>query len=487
MDETAGPPPRRRETGRRDYIVMMTGRHAGATYLAESSMIVGRHAECDIVLHDSSASRRHVSIQKIDAGLVLQDLDSSNGTYLNGTRVSSADLSNGDRIQIGSTVLKVFSEDELEARLRNSQKMESLGRLASGAAHDFNNILSVVTASASLIKELSVSSETRALANSILDASENAAKITRQMLSIARRTDFKRQAFDLRQLVTGLETAFHQRTRGRIELSIDLQPNLWVLADYGQLEHVALNLFGNAVDSIDKGGGGVQVRAESVKLGAEQAAELDLQPGVHVHLTVTDTGSGMDDLTLRRAVEPYFTTKAESFGAGLGLPVTQGIVEGHDGAFVLRSRPGEGTVAEVWLPQVEPSGAHPEPSPAGSETTGRAKRERLALIVDENLQVRRAVSEMLGFLGYRSICASRQDEADAHASEHDFDLAVVDVQGRNGGEFAAAREMRRRNPSLKIVTCSTCYDGAIPDDFKGSFLRKPFELSALSTMVGRFD
>ncbi|MEM6733237.1 MAG: FHA domain-containing protein, partial [Myxococcota bacterium] len=220
---------------RRDYIVMMTGSHAGASFELEGSLTVGRSADCEIVLLDASTSRRHCSIRRTSKGLVLNDLGSSNGTYLNGKRVNESVLENGDRVQIGSTILKVFSEDGLEVRLRHAQKMESLGRLASGAAHDFNNILAVVSASASLISEMSDRPEIKDLAKNILDASDNAAKITRQMLGIARRTDFKRQTFELRRLIKGLETVFRQRTRTTHKLEVDVAASLWVLADYGQL------------------------------------------------------------------------------------------------------------------------------------------------------------------------------------------------------------------------------------------------------------
>lgn len=484
-DETVESSTPATQSDRRDYIVMMTGSHAGASYEILDSLVVGRHTECDIVLLDASASRRHTAIRRTSRGLVLEDLGSSNGTFLNGKRVASSELNNGDRVQIGATILKVFSEDELEIRLRHAQKMESLGRLASGAAHDFNNILSVVTASASLIAEMTDRPELQSLADSILEAADNAAKITRQMLGIARRTEFKRQTFEVRRLVKGLEAVFHHRTRGTHQLSLEVKANVWLLADYGQLEQVLLNVFNNAVDAMSSPGT-IRVTVDDHELDMPRAADLHLRPGRYVRIEVEDSGAGMDEDTLQRALEPYFTTKAEGYGTGLGLPMAQGIVEAHDGALALRSTPGRGTTVSVWLPLAE--GRNRQDNLVAMETAPlrASSDDRLVLLVDDDDQVRRAIAEMLGFLGYRVVEARNGGEALSLARDNDFHLALVDIRLPFESGVDIAKALEQLYPELDILICSGCVDGDLPEELAESFLQKPFEIKTLATALARF-
>ncbi|MEO0813126.1 MAG: ATP-binding protein, partial [Myxococcota bacterium] len=438
----------------RDYLVMMTGAHTGASYEILDSAVIGRHAECDIVLLDASASRRHSMIRRTSVGLLLEDLQSSNGTYLNGKKVNRAPLTNGDRIQIGTTTLKVFSEDDLEVRLRHAQKMESLGRLASGAAHDFNNILAVVTASASLISEMSEREDLRKLAKNILDASDNAAKISRQMLGISRRSEFKRQTFEARRLIKGLEAVFQQRTRGSHELELEVERNLWLLADYGQLEQVLLNVFNNAVDALGARDGTVRVHADSQELDMTSAATLGVRPGRYARISVTDSGSGMDEATLERVLEPYFTTKDEGEGTGLGLPMAQGIVEAHDGSLAIQSSVNEGTTVELWLPLTEPRTE--VDNSVGLETAPLRTRggNRLVLLVDNDESVRRAISEMLGFLGYRVVEAAGGAHALELARKTEFDIALLDVHLAFESGSEIARALKKLYPKLNVLMCS---------------------------------
>lgn len=474
------------ETGQRDYIVMMTGSHAGASYPVTDALVIGRNSDCDIVILDHSASRRHTSVRRTEAGLRVEDLHSSNGTYLNGKRIREAELRDGDRIQIGSTILKVFSEDDLEIRLRHAQKLESLGRLASGAAHDFNNILSVVAASASLIKEMSASTrELKDLATNILQASDDAARITRQMLSIARRTEFERRPFDLRRLAKGLEAVFRQRARNELEVKVDVPINLWVLGDYGQLEQVILNLFNNAADSIRGYGGLVSVAAQRETLSVEEAAERHLRPGDYVRLSISDNGSGMDQETLSRAVEPYFTTKGEGYGTGLGLSIAQGIVEAHDGSLLLESRIGDGTTATVWLPQSEPKNEYDSDIGFDTAPLVGTNHNRLVLVVDDDPNVRRAIADMLGFLGARVVEASNGGEALGLAVAQSFDLALIDVRMPYESGFDIARAIKLKAPHIEIMMCSGCTDGEIPPEFQDRFLHKPFELTTLAAALTR--
>lgn len=472
---------------RRNYLVMMTGPHAGASYELEGAITIGRHPRCDVVLLDASASRRHTAIRRSGEALLLDDLGSSNGTFVNGKRVHQCPLEDGDRVQIGSSQLKVFSDDDLEVRLRHAQKMESLGRLASGAAHDFNNILSVVTASASLISEKSDSLELKQLARSILDASEHAATITRQMLGMARRSEFHRQSFELRRLVKGLETTLRQRVNDDIELSVDVDSDLWLLADYGQLEQVVLNLFNNAVDSITQAGV-ISLRADATKLDMDEAADLHLRPGDYIRLVLTDSGCGMDEETLKRSLEPYFTTKAIGYGTGLGLPMARGIVEAHEGAISLNSDAGAGTRVSIWLPHSAAQTLYIDQDAATSPTVTQSLEPRTVLLVDSDAEVRLAVGEMLSFLGCRVVEASDEGEAMQRLEEIEAEtptLAIVDVRLSQGSGYDIAESLQKRRPLLDVVLCSSGLEGEVPNRFAERFLRKPFELGALAAMLMR--
>ncbi|MEL6547924.1 MAG: ATP-binding protein, partial [Myxococcota bacterium] len=355
------------------------------------------------------------------------------------------------------------------------------------AAHDFNNILAVVTASASLISEMSEREDLRKLAKNILDASDNAAKISRQMLGISRRSEFKRQTFEARRLIKGLEAVFQQRTRGSHELELEVERNLWLLADYGQLEQVLLNVFNNAVDALGARDGTVRVHADSQELDMTSAATLGVRPGRYARISVTDSGSGMDEATLERVLEPYFTTKDEGEGTGLGLPMAQGIVEAHDGSLAIQSSVNEGTTVELWLPLTEPRTE--VDNSVGLETAPLRTRggNRLVLLVDNDESVRRAISEMLGFLGYRVVEAAGGAHALELARKTEFDIALLDVHLAFESGSEIARALKKLYPKLNVLMCSGGLDGEESDSPGDWVIRKPFEITTLAAALARFS
>jgi signal transduction histidine kinase len=247
-------------------------------------------------------------------------------------------------------------QDEVRCReastleqLYQSQKMESLGKLTGGIAHDFNNLLSVIVGNLSMIHECTIDREIQNLSRGAMHAARSAVSLTRRLLGFARKQVFERKPVDLLDLVEGMRALLMRTIKADVELTVSADADLWpAMVDSNQLELVILNLAINARDAMPNGG------ALSITLtNAEVAANAigGLVPGRYVVLTVSDTGVGMDEATLARATEPFFTTKEPGRGTGLGLAMMQAIVTQCGGATQLRSELGRGTQITLWLPR----------------------------------------------------------------------------------------------------------------------------------------
>src|SRR3954471_11431487 len=286
-----------------------------------------------------------------------------------------------------------------------SQKMEAVGRLTGGVAHDFNNLLMAVLGSLELMrKRLPDDPKLLALLENAVQGAQRGTILTKRMLAFARRQELQKEAVDIPHLVRGI-TDLLQRSLGPsilIETHFPLVSKA-VLADANQLEMILLNLAVNARDAMPDGGRVVIATREEV-LRAGDGSRLN--PGAYICLTVSDTGTGMDETTLRRAMEPFFTTKGLGKGTGLGLSMVQGVAEQSGGWFTLRSRQGEGTTAELWLPVAEgqaPAIARSERSP-GDTVPDRPSLTVIA--VDDDELVLTNTIAMLDDLGHEAIAAT---------------------------------------------------------------------------------
>jgi PAS domain S-box-containing protein len=245
-----------------------------------------------------------------------------------------------------------------EEQLRHAQKMEAVGRLAGGVAHDFNNLITAIRGHAQFILEdLPPTHASRADADEIKRSADRAATLTRQLLTFSRRQPVQAVVLDVNEVITGMETLSRRLIREDIELSFTLEDGLWpVRADRGQLEQVLMNLLVNARDAID-GTGAIDVATRNVVVEEPYAAASPLARGEEcVQITVSDSGCGMDRATLARIFEPFFTTKAEGHGTGLGLATVYGIVRQSGGDVSVESEPGQGTTFRVRLPRVQSRG-----------------------------------------------------------------------------------------------------------------------------------
>jgi PAS domain S-box-containing protein len=347
----------------------------------------------------------------------------------------------------------ITNELGLEARLRQSQKMEALGSMAGGIAHDFNNILSGIFG----FSELSLSVEgnpaqTGEYLNEIMRAAERARDLTRQILMFSRQTTLEVKAVSLKHLVTEALKLIRASTPPTVDIRSALESDSIVMAGPTQIDQVIVNLCTNAVSALENGTGSIEVGLEDRDID-EGFARLhpDLHPGKHVLLRVSDSGRGIDPAILDRIFEPFFTTKPQGEGTGLGLSVVHGIVSRLNGAISVRSEPGTGTTFEILIPA-----AHVAESEVSREESAHVGGSERILLVDDELPIVRTVSTSLGSLGYAVSGFTDSTEALRAFAEDPggFDILVTDNLMPRMDGFTMARRMRERRRDIPIVLCS---------------------------------
>ncbi len=371
---------------------------------------------------------------------------------------------------------RIVETRELETQLRESQKMEAVGRLAAGVAHDFNNLLTAILGYSNLLlADLAPDDPRREEIEEIKVAGERAASLTEQLLTFGRKQTVHEEVLDLNAMLGGMGSLIRRLVGEDVDLVIELEPKLGpVEVDAGQIQQVILNLTINARDAMPDGGT-LTLRTSNLEVREGGAAgELALAPGSWVVLSVRDTGIGMDAETRSHIFEPFFTTKEWSAGTGLGLSTVYGILQQSRGCIAVESEPGRGSEFRAYLPSVEstvPVAPEPEtvlPPLQGSETV---------LIAEDESSVRRLASRTLQRLGYRVLVARSGIEALELERKHDgpIHLLVSDVvmPGMSGPELVG--RLTRLRPGLKTLLISGYAKGAKLDPHCGdAFLRKPF-------------
>ncbi len=418
--------------------------------------------------------------------------------------VTSADLSDDDLPTITAYANLVVAswrktrlvqelEDSLEqlrraqAQLVQSQKMEAIGRLAGGLAHDFNNILTAITGYTDLV----IASAPPALRedlNEIRQAAGRASALTRQLLAFSRKQVLQPKTIDLNTVVSGMDKMLRRLIPEDIEVSTVLASGLGnVRADPGQIEQVVLNLALNARDAMPDGGR-LTIETAAVELDESYArGRPGVTAGRYVLLAVTDTGVGMDARTQEHLFEPFFTTKSPGTGTGLGLSTVYGIVRQSDGHISVYSESGHGSTFKIYLPSLSAATAeeraeHEAPAPGGGSET--------ILVVEDEPVLRNLVRRLLGRSGYNVLVAADADEAieasDAHSSPIDLLLTDVVMPGRMNGRDLA-RLLSSRRPQMRVLYMSGYAENAIVHhgvlDPAVAFLPKPFNPSTLIAKV----
>jgi PAS domain S-box-containing protein len=372
-------------------------------------------------------------------------------------------------------------QEQLEAAreaLHQSQKMEAIGQLTGGVAHDFNNLLTVVLGSLELMrKRLPDDPKLVGLLENAIQGAQRGSLLTKRMLAFARRQELKPEAIKIPELVRGM-TDMLQRSLGpsiAIETRFPLVSKA-VLGDANQLEMVLLNLTVNARDAMPDGGQIVIATREEILRAGDGNR---LKPGAYICLTVRDTGAGMDEVTLRRAMEPFFTTKGPGKGTGLGLAMVHGVAAQSGGWFTLRSREGEGTIAELWLPVAE--GQTPAIGSERPANDAAVYQGSLVVVaVDDDRLVLTNTIAMLDDLGHTGIAALSGKEAlDILRRHGPVDVVITDYAMPRMTGLQLAEAIKKEWPELPVII-ATGFAEMEPDvEWSQPRLAKPFSEAEL--------
>jgi two-component system cell cycle sensor histidine kinase/response regulator CckA len=387
-------------------------------------------------------------------------------------------------------VLKDIGERRrLEEQLRQSQKMEAVGRLAGGIAHDFNNLLTVIAGRAQLIlSRLRPEEPIHRDATLVRTTADRAAVLTQQLLTFSRKQVLQPQVLNLNAVVTAMEPMLGRLIGEDIDLAVIPAESLGrVKADPGQIEQVIVNLVVNSRDAMPQGGR-LTVETADVELDAAYASRhFSVPPGPYVMLAVSDTGEGMDEQTRSRVLEPFFTTKGPGKGTGLGLATVYGIVKQSGGDIQLYSEPGRGTAFKIYLPRVAQVSAEVDDTTSPSAAVARG--DETVLLVEDEPEVRDLAREILEVSGYTVLQACDPLEAVVMAERHPgpIHLLLTDVIMPRQSGRALVERLRPLRPEMQVLYMSGYTNEAIvrhgvldPDTL---FIQKPFTPDALGHRV----
>lgn len=391
-------------------------------------------------------------------------------------------VAQGDQIAcIHAAVQEVTAWRRLESQLRQSQKMEAVGRLAGGVAHDFNNLLSVILSYAQIGLEDQQNPLREDLAE-ILQAARRGSRLTRQLLAFSRHQVLAPRVVDLNAVISDMDKMLRRLVGEDVEVSTQLTESLGpIFADPGQIEQIVLNLSVNARDAMPAGGR-LTIETRNTRIDEGFAASNGLTPGQYVQLRVTDTGIGMDSETQASVFEPFFTTKEEGKGTGLGLATVWGVVKQTGGHICLHSEPGVGTTFQVFLPRVESASdtfTFSMPAPQhfqGTETV---------LVVEDDEQLRTVAVMVLRKNGYRVLEAAHPVEAlrICESAPGAIDLLLTDVIMPRMSGIELAKRFRQHHPSAQVLYMSGYAQDSLvePDALNPdvNFLPKPITPNAL--------
>ncbi len=376
----------------------------------------------------------------------------------------------------------------LEGQLRHAQKMEAVGRLAAGVAHDFNNMLSPILGySEMIIEDLHATDPRHAHAAEIHRAAQRSRDLVRQLLAFSRKQVLEMKILDLGKLIHDFQRMLRRAIRENIEIHLHIDPEAGnIRGDVSQVEQVIMNLAVNAQDAMP-GGGILTIETARAELDRSYAeTHPGVAPGAHVMLAISDSGHGMDTETRDRVFEPFFTTKEKSRGTGLGLATVYGIVKQHGGNIYAYSEPGRGAIFKIFFPSVGQEA--PEGTAAETESGDLSGTETIMVVEDDEM-VLRMIRTVLAKKGYRVLGAAdgRQclEVLSAHPGEVDLLLTDVIMPDMNGRVLY--ERMSEAYPDVKVLFMSGYTDNVIAHhgilDAGVKFIPKPFSMNALAEKV----
>jgi PAS domain S-box-containing protein len=392
-------------------------------------------------------------------------------TLRDGSRLQALQYSRLIEINNGKYILTIIfdvtEKKEMESQLRQAQKMEAIGTLASGVAHDFNNILTIIVGNTELAMDKIPRQEPAyGKLERVLDASFRARDVVAQLLSLRPISHEEKIPLKINYIVK--ENL--KLLRATIPKSIDIRQNIaydsgLVLANPAHISQLIINLCTNAAHAMKETGGTLEVSLSNIETDANQPLEFrSLPAGRYVKLTVADTGAGIEPKIINRIFEPYFTTKNFGQGSGLGLAVVHGIVGGIKGEIIVNSVPGKGTVVDVYLPEIAKRGASEIESKSGPPLKPLEKKKNILFVDDEEMIVE-ITHQLLESLGYQVESTTRSPEAlEAFRLKPDFfDLVITDMTMPKMNGDQLAKNILSIRPDVPIIIC-TGYNELITED-----------------------
>jgi PAS domain S-box-containing protein len=370
--------------------------------------------------------------------------------------------------------------DRTREALFQSQKMEAVGQLTGGIAHDFNNLLTAIIGSLEIARRRATDASVIRLIDNALRGAERGSSLTQRMLMFARRQELDFRPVDIVALVHGMAELLERSLGPSVRVETRFPLGLpWVNTDSNQLEMALLNLAVNARDAMPEGGPVViTARPETIAL-----AHGRLQPGEYVCLSLTDTGEGMDEDTLAKAIDPFFTTKEVGKGTGLGLPMVHGLAEHSGGQLLLRSRKGQGTTAELWLPVAKKTEKAAE-AEAPAQVPAKEHRRLIVLVVDDDPLVLTNMAAMLDDIGHRVFEADSASEAlTILRRESGIQLVITDQAMPRMTGLQLIEEIKDNWPDLPVILATGFAELPRGTDILQITLAKPFRQHDLASAV----
>ena len=470
-------------------LTVVEGPAIGQEFKIDGVATIGRSPDATVMVDDAGVSRLHARIRRSEAGTFeVEDLGSKNGTFLNGARIEHALANLGDKIRVGPrVVLTLASFDVIEEQVVQRQRLETVGRLGAGIAHDLNNVLAALHAGTAFLQQLSSTTElgdprVRECLRDLSLATSQGAELTRGILRIVRGKRSVREAVDLGELVVEVARILRHTIDHSIHVETAVEPEVVVHGNHSELQQVLLNLCLNARDAMPQGGR-LRVAVGLVPPRAGLGLPMDRLCAV---LEVSDTGTGIDPETEAQIFEPFFTTKRE--GAGIGLSTVRDLVKLHGGRITLDTTKGKGSVFRLYFPalDVQTFATTGERAPV-TELPARGDRPVSILLVDDEQLLRRSFGRLLRQHGFQVTEAAGGAEALTlyAAAQHDLVILDLDMPGMSGEVTQV--ELLRRYPDARIMFASGHADPQrevlVRERGARAFLQKPYEIDLLVATI----
>ncbi|MGD0280770.1 MAG: ATP-binding protein [Dissulfurispiraceae bacterium] len=435
------------------------------------------HLSCPCYEMGEDCSVRHTYMTGQPHTAIHTHLDKEDNNVYVETKSFPLKDASGNIVSAIEIIIDITEKRKLEEQLRQSQKLEAVGQLAGGIAHDFNNMLTAIMGYGSLLNNsLEKDSPLKTFVDQILASAEKSADLTRQLLAFSRKQIISPRQVNLNDLMRGMDQLLKRVIGEDIELNTVLSDHdLYVTVDPGQIEQVLMNLFTNARDAMPDGGL-LSISTESVNLDEEYGKSHNIEkPGMHALISVTDSGSGMDEKTRQRIFEPFFTTKELGKGTGLGLALVYGIVKQHSGDINVYSEPGKGTTFKIYLPL---TGLPASEAIVAEESTPEGGTETI-LVAEDNIEVRVLTRKVLEAFGYKVLEATDGEEAVNKFQENKdrIQLVILDVIMPNKSGKEAGDDIRKIRQDCKVLfmsgyTADVIHQKGILEE-KTDFISKP--------------